>query len=170
MKYKKIVILATAGMLAFSITGCGGKKEESKTASSKVEQEEKKVQDLKTISDRLLKEIKYDDELSEMDKDMFDILYVGFPADKIKERYIFLSSTGGTAEEVACFEAVDEAAAEEIKKAAEARLEFQRASFNNYVPAEVKRIDKAVIQVEGNYVILSISAEPDKAKEIISGK
>lgn len=169
MKKKKILISALALALAFSLSACGGKKtEEAAKSETKVETEKK--QDLKTIADRLLSEIKYDDEMAEMEADMFDIIYAGFPADKVKDKRIHLSSSGGTAEEVACFEAVDEASVEAVKKGLEDRLTFQRASFKNYVPAEVSRIDKAVIEVNGTYVILSISNEPEKAKEIISGK
>lgn len=166
---KKIITGLSVLALAFSITACGGKGGEATKSETKAEAEVK-TQDLKTIADRLQKEIKYDDELSQMEADMFDILYAGFPADKVKDKIIFLSSSGGTAEEIACFEAVDEAGVEDVKKALEDRLTFQRASFKNYVPAEVSRIDKAVIETNGNYVILSISNEPDKAKDIVAGK
>lgn len=169
MNKKKLLVSLSALALAFSLSACGGGKEgDAQKSDTKVEAEKK--QDLKTIADRLQKEIKYDDELSEMEAEMFDILYAGFPADKVKDKIIFLSSSGGTAEEIACFEAVDEASVTDVKKALEDRLVFQRASFKNYVPAEVDRIDKAVIATQGSFVILSISGEPDKAKEIIEGK
>lgn len=168
MNKKRWIAGFFALMLAFSLTACGGGKGGESASSKKAE--EVKAQDLKTIADRLQKEIKYDDELSEMAADMFDILYAGFPADKVKDKIIFLSSSGGTAEEIACFEAVDEASVGDLKKGLEDRLTFQRASFKNYVPAEVKRIDKAVLKTVGNYVVLSISNEPDKAEDIIEGK
>ena len=54
-----------------------------------------------------------------------------------------------------------------LMKMLNARIETQKASFKNYVPEELKRLDNAFVVRKGNYVYLSVSADPDKAKSII---
>lgn len=156
MMKRRFLVLLSAVLLVLSLGACGG--------------ESKKAIDINEVAEKLQTEIEFSDKLEKMEDEMFDIIYAGFPADKVKNKVIYLSSSGGTAEEIACFEAVDEKAVEDIKKGIEDRLVFQRASFQNYVPDEVKRIDKAVTVVNGNVVVLVISDNPDKATEIIEGK
>ena len=53
-------------------------------------------------------------------------------------------STGATAEEIAVFEAVDKEAAARIKEAVLQRAAEQEATFRDYLPAEVPKLQKAV--------------------------
>ena len=78
-----------------------------------------------------------------------------------------VTSSGGTAEEIAAFEAADEDTAKAVETLLNARIETQKASFKNYVPEELKRLDNAFVVRKGNYVYFSVSADPDKAKSII---
>ena len=116
---------------------------------------------------RLKNEITYNDKLAEPEAETIDILYPGLPKDKIKAMKIYVSSSGGTAEEIAVFEANDEDTAKTIETKLNERIETQKASFKNYVPEELKRLEKAFVIRKGNYVYLSVSADPDKAKSII---
>lgn len=101
-----------------------------------------------------------------MDDDLFSAMYPDIPESDVSDKVIYLSS-GSTAEEIACFEAKDAAAADEIEKGLKARVDSQKTSFTDYVPAEVDRLDKAVIVKKGTRVYLSVSGDPDKAKEIL---
>ena len=105
--------------------------------------------DLAELSDRLLNEITYTDTLSAMD-----------------EKVIYISS-GSTAEEIAAFLAVDEEAAKRIEEGLKARIEQQTESFTGYVPEEVKRLEDAVLIRNGSYVVLSVSGDAAKAKDIL---
>ena len=78
-----------------------------------------------------------------------------------------MSSSGGTAEEIAAFEANDEETAKAVEALLNARIETQKASFKNYVPEELKRLENAFVIRKGNCIYLSVSADPDKAKSII---
>jgi hypothetical protein len=77
-------------------------------------------------------------------------------------------SSGSTAEEVAVFEAPDSSTAELMKEHVEEYLADQRDSFEKYIPEEAERIDNAVVQQNGNYVVLCVSGDSDKAKSLIS--
>lgn len=63
--------------------------------------------------------------------------------------------TGGAlADEVSVWRVKDEKDAETVKEAAETRVENQKVSFKDYVPAEMPKLEKAVITVNGDTVIL----------------
>ncbi len=178
MKLNRTAALLLTGTLISSalIGGCGQKKGDNADAKagsaatvSTSGSAASESLSLKDIADKLYKEIKYDDELSPMDDGLFESMYPEIPADAVKDKVIYLS-TGATAEEIACFEANDDAGADTIEKGLNARVEAQTKSFTDYVPAEVDRLGKAVIVKSGNRVYFSVSGDPDKAKSIIEGK
>jgi len=173
------VLTLTASALLY---GCGGgnsdkssvAKSASQTTDSKTTGSSAKeggsavtAVDVTKVADRLKDEIKYDDKLVEPEAETIDILYPGLPQDKIKAKKVYVSSSGGTAEEIAAFEAADEDTAKAVETLLNARIETQKASFKNYVPEELKRLDNAFVVRKGNYVYFSVSADPDKAKSII---
>lgn len=175
----KIKMLAALSVLTLTASavlyGCGGSgntkssavKSSSQAASTSSKASSVAVVDVTKVADRLKDEIKYDDKLAEPEAETVDILYPGLPQDKIKAKKIYLSSSGGTAEEIAAFETDDEETAKAVETLLNARIEAQKASFKNYVPEELKRLENAFVIRKGNYVYLSVCADPDKAKSII---
>ena len=165
------VLTLTASAVLY---GCGGSGDAKKTstmassaAASSAKSSQTAVVDVTKVADRLLNEIKYDDKLAEAEKESLDVIYPGLPKDKIKAMKIYVSSSGGTSEEIAAFEANDEETAKEIETKLNERVETQKTSFKNYVPEELKRLENALVIRKGNYVYLSVSGDPDKAKSII---
>lgn len=174
----KIKMLAALSVLTLTASavlyGCGGSGDAKKTstmassaAASSAKSSQTAVVDVTKVADRLLNEIKYDDKLAEAEKESLDVIYPGLPKDKIKAMKIYVSSSGGTSEEIAAFEANDEETAKEIETKLKERVETQKTSFKNYVPEELKRLENALVIRKGNYVYLSVSGDPDKAKSII---
>ena len=173
----KIKMLAALSVLTLTAStvlyGCGGSGDTKKTstttssAAASAKSSQAAVVDVTKIADRLLNEIKYDDKLAEAEKESLDVIYPGLPKDKIKAMKIYVSSSGGTSEEIAAFEANDEDTAKEIETKLKERVEAQKTSFKNYVPEELKRLENALVIRKGNYVYLSVSGDPDKAKSII---
>lgn len=165
MKKKAIVILAVA-LFTTSVVGvaCNNKAENTQNIESVA------AANISEIADKLKTEIKYDDKLSEMEEESFPVVYDEIPRDKVKEMKVYLSSSGGTSEEIACFTAVDSEAASQIESGLKARIEAQKKSFENYVPEELKRLDKAVVVRNGENVYLSVSSNPEKAMNIIENK
>ena len=164
------VLTLTASTVLY---GCGGSGDTKKTstmassAASAKKSSQAAAVDVTKVADRLLNEIKYDDKLAEAEKESLDVIYPGLPKDKIKAMKIYVSSSGGTSEEIAAFEANDEETAKEIETKLKERVEAQKTSFKNYVPEELKRLENALVIRKGNYVYLSVSGDPDKAKSII---
>ena len=164
------VLTLTASTVLYGCGGSGNTKKASNTAStaaSSAKSSQAAAVDVTKVADRLLNEIKYDDKLAEAEKESIDVIYPGLPKDKIKAMKIYVSSSGGTSEEIAAFEADDEETAKEIETKLNERVEAQKTSFKNYVPEELKRLENALVIRKGNYVYLSVSGDPDKAKSII---
>jgi len=122
--------------------------------------------DLTDLTERLLSEITYTDTLDEMAPDLMSYLYADIDPADVVDQIIYISS-GSTAEEIAAFEATDEEAAGRILSGLQTRIADQTDSFTDYVPAEVKRLEDAVLVQNGVYVILSVSGDPDTATEIL---
>lgn len=73
------------------------------------------------------------------------------------EDAVFYFSSGATAEEIAVFKACSAADAEVIASAVRARISSQRDSFADYNPAEVPKLDNAVLKVSGVYVVFYVA-------------
>ncbi len=116
-------------------------------------------------SDELFGGITYVDQLAEIAPEMVEKLY-GISPDKYTSGKVYVGGVA-TVEEIACFDAVDEAAAGEIKAALEARIEAQKKAVEDYNPAELPKLNDPVLVTHGNSVYMCLSNDNDKAKEII---
>ena len=134
---------------------------------SKEKKEDREI-DVHTMAQSLLNDITYEDQLTKVEGNMFQMIY-GISQEDIEEYEAYVS-TGATAEEIAVIKAKDEATAESMEEKLTERVEAQKNSFANYIPKEVEKLEEAVVYQEGVYVILSISNDDEKAEEIISGK
>lgn len=132
------------------------------------EKKEDRVIDVHTMAQSLLNDITYEDQLTKVEGNMFQMIY-GISQEDIEEYEAYVS-TGATAEEIAVIKAKDEATAESMEEKLTDRVEAQKNSFANYIPKEVEKLEEAVVYQEGVYVVLSISNDDEKAEEIISGK
>ena len=151
MKKKNIFLklVAICSMASVLLLGCG--------SSSPVSV------DTAALTTSLTSDISYDNELSELSED--DITNYVTVEDGVKG--VMYMSSGSMAEEVAVFTAPDEATASTMKNNVQEFLNDQKTSFEDYIPEEAQRIDDAVLVVKGNYVILCVSGDSDKAQEII---
>lgn len=151
MKKKNIFLklAAICSMASVILLGCG--------SSSPVSV------DTAALTTSLTSDISYDNELSELSEE--DITNYVTVEDGVKG--VMYMSSGSTAEEVAVFTAPDEATASTMKNNVQEFLNDQKTSFEDYIPEEAQRIDDAVLVVKGNYVILCVSGDSDKAQEII---
>ena len=121
------------------------------------------VIDPSQLAESLLTELSFDDELQPIDASMAEQLYGIDDAVSIQ---VWMGS-GATAEEIAVLELPDEDSAKAAEQAALDRVTAQKTAFSDYVPAEVARLEQAVVERKGNYVILCVSNEPEKAREMI---
>jgi tRNA A58 N-methylase Trm61 len=120
--------------------------------------------DLQKIADALMTQIQFDDTLYPVDSDLLSVL-VGIDASETGEAIAY-AGTGATAEEIVLLKFVDEDGAKAGYDALEAHLQSQKSDFEDYVPAEVARIDAATLERQGTYVLLCVTSESAKAEEI----
>ena len=143
----KKVLIAVVAIMVLAMSACGKK--------------EVKV-DVEELSQKLVDEVSFEDELTQVDDMAIENLY---GIDNAVNQRVYVSS-GATAEEIAIFEFENTEDAKTGKTAALKRIEDQKDSFEFYIPEEVKRLDNAYVKEVGNYVIVCV-AEGDDAETII---
>lgn len=151
---KSIVCLMALLMLLTFAAGCAG---QPKTEPVDVD---KAVSELKN-------RVPFDDPMMDINSETALTLYglYGLQAEDVEEIGAALS-TGATAEEIAVIQAVD-GKLETCKQALEQRVEHQKASFENYVPAEIPKLEHACLMEKGNVVILCVAKDADTAKQAV---
>lgn len=141
----KVLAAVLAFMMLF-IAGCSSKDVEI---------------DINALADDLKNSVPFADTLEEPVNTAYEINEADLKGQKV---YI---STGATAEEIAVFEAVDKQAADRILKVVESYIEYQIEEFEDYNPAEVKKLSDPVLVKKGRYVILCVSDDNAAAKACI---
>lgn len=165
MKFKRTLclVLAIASVCCAGLTSCT----ESNSVDSKTENAATNVKvDVINVADKLKNEIEYKDTLNELSPTMVQKLFGLAETDYVKGK-VYVGSGGATAEEIACFEAKDSDGANNIKTALENRIESQKKAFENYQPQEMDKLNSPVLVTNGNYVMMCISDDNAKAKDII---
>lgn len=147
---KRLFSFGLVVIMALSIAGCGKKSVDIDTQG---------------LADSLKSGVTYKDDLSPIDFDTAQMIY-NFGDAEITEA-AFYESTGATAEEIVVIKCAGEADAGKVEEALKARVDEQKESFTDYVPAELEKLNAAVIYKSGNCAVLSVSDEPDKARGII---
>lgn len=147
------MIAITAGIL---MAGC------SKTKDGT---DENIVMDVATLADQLKEGITFKDDMSLLEDDIFSMVY-NIDMGDIVNKKIYLSA-GATAEEIAVIEGKDSESVGRIVDGLEQKIEDQKVNFESYVPEEMKKLEDPVLVKEGNYVILCISDDNEKALDII---
>ena len=168
MKMKKtvIAILAAMTLCAAGLASCGGSDSKAESSATAESTAADKTYDVIAVADKLKSDIKWVDNLNELESGMIEKV-IGVKADLYTKGKVFIGSGGATAEEIACFEAKDDAAASQIADALDARVEAQKKAFENYQPGEMTKLNSPVIVQTRNYVFMCISDENSKATEII---
>lgn len=106
-----------------------------------------------------------DDDISQVDAAMAAATY-GIDEEKVQDCKVFLSS-GATASEVAVFAMKDEDGVNELLELINERLEERKASFADYAPDEVPKLENAVILNKDNYVVFAVLSDPQAAEDVI---
>lgn len=119
--------------------------------------------DLEALAGHLLESGVFEETLYKADDGIAEILY---GIDGASAALVYIGS-GAVADELALFEFADEAEAQSAISAAEARIASQKDSFATYIPEEVPKLDNAVVETHGRYLIVCVSGQ-DNASEIIS--
>ena len=76
------------------------------------------------------------------------------------------AGTGATAEEVAVFDTGSAENAAALAESLKQRNQTRISDYANYNPAEVPKLENAVILTGGNYVVLIVATDASAAKQI----
>lgn len=155
MKVRKRNFLKMIGIMVFAIAlsvglaGCG---------------EESFDIDEEAFMNELLSNVSFDCEL-QMLSDTAEEAFFTVPEDT--EMIVYMGN-GAYADQAAVFCGKDEKAAAEILTEVQDYTADLKASFEDYIPEEAKKVEQAVVAQKGKYVVLCISSD-DGAKSFIDG-
>ncbi len=154
---KKIGILILILMLALGLFACGDSGDKGGDPDISI--------DIAALGADILAAVTFEDEIVLIDEDMIDFYY------EIPEggKGVFYYGSGATAEEIAVFEVAEYADLEAMKTAAQTHIQDQIDSYADYIPEEVTRLENALIDVHGRYVIVCVAADTAPAQEVING-
>ncbi|WMJ84559.1 DUF4358 domain-containing protein [Oscillospiraceae bacterium LTW-04] len=150
---KKIIAAALCCiMLSIMFAGCGASKKEL---------------DMDSLSTDVLSKGSFNDELILLsDKvvgDYYDLSFEG-----LDEYRVYVSSSSATASEFALFKCSSDAALKSAKAAVEARISDQISNYENYRPDEKFRLENALIETNGNYLLLVVSDNNDTIQKLFN--
>lgn len=114
--------------------------------------EERKL-DLDALAEELLESGIFEEELNPADGEMAKKLY-GIDNAVFFQLYV---GSGATSSELALLEFETEEDAKAALPLAQARVDVQTESFASYLPGEVKKLEDAVIEQHGRYVVVCVS-------------
>ena len=135
---KRMLSFLLALALLFGLAGCGA------TGGSL---------DIQALAEDLLKNGEFSDELWKIDDSMVQKLY---NVSDYTQALVYVGSCA-TAEELALFAFPSEDAAAQGLQKAKDRLESQIADYRTYLPQEVPKLQNAVAEQWGKYVIVCVS-------------
>lgn len=78
------------------------------------------------------------------------------------------SGSGYYAEELALITLAKEADASAAQESVQTHLQQLRQQFSNYIPAEVTKIDKAIVYHSGVYILLCVGGDTSRVNEILA--
>lgn len=146
---KRIILCLLALAMCLSLAACGGDKEA----------------DLQDMAKELKDSGAFTDQLSEPAEGVAQQIY-GYDAADVQECVMYYG-TGATAEEIFLARCTDSAAAQRIQTLCQARVQNQIASFETYVPAEVPKLQNAVIGTAGNVAVMVVSNDSNTCQSIV---
>lgn len=119
--------------------------------------------DIKELASDIIENVEFEDELNEVNEQIARKLY---NIDNALNEIVYVSS-GATAEEIAIFEFETKDDCKKAVNKAKTRIEEQKASFKDYMPKEVKKLDNAIILNKNNYLIICVTNNQKGVEEIL---
>ncbi len=150
---KKVLGILLAGCMLLAVAGCGSSGD--------------KNVDLDALGATIMEKVTFTSQLTKLTDSVVGSFYVFDSAD-VDDYVVYANGTGATAEEVALFKASSSEAADRIYKLAQSRIEDLKFQFENYVPAEMTKLNDPVLVKQGNYVFLGLSNDNEQMKKLFN--
>lgn len=145
---KKLTAILLAALIALLGFGCGGKAFTEETA--------------KELVTDVIENVKFQQTLTESPEAMLGSLY-DIPERVKVESY----SAGYPADRFALFCAEDSAKIPEIKTMLEAKVQELIDTYSSYDTTQVGKLENAIIETRGNYVIFIVTDDHENAKTVV---
>ena len=161
---KKIISYALVLIMLFTFASCSsdtdtnGTTEAVETAISRTASQ---------WIDYIASKVPFDDEMTMVGSEQAMAVYGIFEEDGYNGDCALYISTMATPEEIAVFKADDTLTLDDIYVKIEERLEKQKASYSDYAPQEVPKLESAVIKTVGDTIIVAVTADNALASQII---
>lgn len=174
---KRIMAGIVCAMVAVSICGCSEKPAQSSASESSVTSDAGPVSESVSeasdsstatgtaaeITAKIKEDVKFPG-MAEIGEDRM-AGYYDVAADKIDSYSAYICGSGAYPDEIAVFKMKSADDVNAVKSVLEKRVESQSATFKDYTPDEMYKIDGNNVVTSGNYVALIICADNAKAIE-----
>ena len=174
---KRIMAGIVCAMVAVSICGCSEKPAQSSASESSVTSDAGSVSESVSeasdsstatgaaaeITAKIQEDVKFPG-MAEIGADRM-AGYYDVAADKIDSYSAYICGSGAYPDEIAVFKMKSADDVDAVKSVLEKRVESQSATFKDYTPDELYKIDGNNVVTSGNYVALIICADNAKAIE-----
>ena len=174
---KRIMAGIVCAMVAVSICGCSEKPAQSSATESSVTSDAGSVSESVSeasdsstatgtaaeITAKIQEDVKFPG-MAEIGADRM-AGYYDVAADKIDSYSAYICGSGAYSDEIAGFKMKSADDVNAVKSVLEKRVESQSATFKDYTPDEMYKIDGNNVVTSGNYVALIICADNAKAIE-----
>ena len=145
-RFFRIGVLAVALSFSLALYACGGPQEAIYTTAD---------------AETLLASGAFDESMAQVNTAAILTIY-GIDASAVEDGVCYMATnTSVSADELTILVLTDEAAAQAVLKACQARVDSQIAVCESYAPAAVVRLEGAVIRQAGNTVLLAVG-DPDQ--------
>lgn len=141
-RLKQIIAAALMLVIVLGVTACNKKTEVTIN--------------IKELGDKIVKEGDFLDELTPLENDMFTEIYEDVDANHIQDKVAYVG-TGASAEQVVIIEAKNQESAKNIKTGLNKKLQYDIEQNRDYLPDEIPKLEKPVLQVIDKYVVLCVS-------------
>lgn len=106
--------------------------------------------------------------MAEGDNQTFKRLY-GLSASDYENILLYYPTTNMGAEELLLIQLKDLSQQQAVKDAIESRLDTQKKSFDGYGVDQYAMLEKAVVEVQGNYILLVVANDPAPVRKAFLG-
>lgn len=166
---KKIVCAALISAMVCGAASCTGS-QPAETAGADTTAAAAPVSDASAadVTKAVLDEITINSAF-EKSKDSLGDYFDGLDTDKITDSSFYICASGAYPDEIAVFKF---AGADDAKKAVAAvneRLEYQKKTYKDYTPEEYYKLEDAVVEQTGEWLVYIVTSDNSRAKEIALG-
>ncbi|MDR0974582.1 MAG: DUF4358 domain-containing protein [Ruminococcus sp.] len=94
------------------------------------------------------------------------VYYTILDTSSVSDMSVYVCGSGAYPDEIAVIEFIDSEAADKGFEAVTDRLDTLIKTYTDYTPEEMYKLDSAVLEKRGNYVIFIVADDNEKALEI----